>query len=504
MWRAGLFILWAAIADAQSIRGVFHGASFVPAQLDGLAPGSRFAILGDVLPADKSQVEVAVQGQLVPVLEAAADRIVAVLPAATAVGVAQIQIRIGNRVTSPIPVLVVERRPGVFTVSNDGRGSADAKVDDQRIGFLSPAGAGQTVTLRATGVGAGEPEIRVRVGKSEAVAATVSRPEDAPGIDEIRFVMPETNEPGCYVPIIVRIGDAESVPVTIAREKCEHPLNLSEDALRRLDAGELIGLGQLALESSAVDNGGQTVRQDVATASFLKVNGGELYEFAGLDLETLAALPDSCKVTQQVVFAQEAIAGDIEFGGVDTPLSRRLDAGPSLRLTGPAGAVTLDRSQFRTYGRAVTIPDGDWTFTGPGSSQMGEFTASLNVGRRITWDQAFASLIDVREPLTLNWQVSGEFDRESLIVNGQARALIDRNFGVVTAFSCVAPVKAGTFTIPKAVIEKLPPAQVQAGILQLSLFLGPQASDARFAAGEIDAGMFTRQFVLAKSRFYRN
>ena len=494
----------ALLANAQSIRGVYHGASFQPVQLDGVAVGSQFAILGDGLPTDRSQVDVAVQGVLVPVVEVAADRIVAILPEAAPLGAIQIQVRIGSRVSSPIFVLAVERRPGVFTVSRDGRGPAEASVESQRVGFLSPARKGQEVALRATGLGKGEPEIRVRVGRSDPVAATLVRSAERPGVDEIRFVMPESDEPGCYVPVVVRVGEIESPPVTIAREKCEHPLGLSEEVLRRLDNGEMIGLGQLALESSAVDNGGQLARQDVATASFLKVTSGELFEFASLDMATVAALPDSCRVTQQVVFAQDAIAGELDFGGVDTPVSRRLDAGASLRLTGPAGAVTLDRSQFRTYGRSVTIQDGEWTFAGAGGPGVGEFTAPLTVGRGITWDQTLGQLIDTREPVALNWKVNGDYDREQLIVNGQGLALVDRNFAAVTAFSCIVPVKAGTYTLPKSVIDKLPPASVQAGVLQLSLFLGPQVTDARFTAGELDFGMFTRQFVLAKSRFYRN
>lgn len=504
MWRVWVGLAAAALLEAQSIRGIYHGASFLPVQLDGLALGSQFAILGEGFPEDKAQVQVAVQGVLVPVVETATDRIVAVLPETLTPGAVQIQVRIGTRVSTPIFVLAVDRRPGLFTVSKDGRGPAEAYAGDARIGFLNPARAGQEIRLWATGVGAGNPEIRVRVGRSEAVSGQLVRLEDRPGVAEIRVVMPEAEEPGCYVPVVIRIGELESPAVTIAREKCEHPLGLSEEVLRRLDAGELVGFGQLALETSQVDNGGQPVRQEVATASFVQVNGGELYEFASLDLATVAMLPDGCRVTQQLVFASEAVSGDIDFGGVDLPLARRLDAGASLRLTGPAGNVTLDRSAFRTYGRAVAITDGDWTLAGPGGGSVGEFSATLGANRAVSWDQTLPALVDTREQVVLNWALRGDFERDVMIVNGQARALVDRNFGAVTAFTCVLPAKAGTFMIPRSVLDRLPPANVQAGVLQLNLFLGPQTADARFTASGLDFGMFTRQFLLAKSRFYRN
>lgn len=486
---------------AQSIRGIFHGASFAPAQLDGVAPGSAFAILGTGLPSDKAEVQVAIQGQLVTVIEAASDRVVALLPATVPVGVAQVQIRIGTRVSQPIPFIVTNRRPGVFTQSKDGRATADAYVDDKPVGFLNPVKNGQVVTVRMTGVGQGEPEIKVRLGKSEPVVATLLRSADLPGVDLVTFTVPQGDEEGCYLPLTVRVGDLDAPPVTLARGTCTHPLGLSEDWLRHLDSGGVIGLGQLVLQTSTNDNG----RVDAATASFLRVNAGELFSFAGLEPAMIAALPDRCQVTQQIAFLDEVINDEVDLGGIDLPDSRRLDAGASIQVASPAGSSSsLDRTTLKTYGRQLTVTDGEWRFSGPGGPDVGEFSTTLPVGRSITWDQNFGQLIDTRSPLELNWTVNGEFDRESLIINGYSGAVIDANFAGVTSFSCIAPVKDGKFTIPQSVLDKLFAANVQPGFLQLTLYLGPQPNDSKFTANALDVTQVTRQFIHQRSRFYRN
>ncbi len=134
----------------------------------------------------------------------------------------------------------------------------------------------------------------------------------------------------------------------------------------------------------------------------------------------------------------------------------RLDAGPNLTVTGPAGQKTMTQTSGGEYSAllgagpsSTNTTSGFYTISGTGGKNIGPFSVSLNVGVPLTWtNKSAVSTIDRTRSLTLTW--SGGAAAGHVVIGGIARA---SDAGAV--FLCTEEVQKGTFTIPQFVLSAL-------------------------------------------------
>lgn len=154
-----------------------------------VAPGSIISLFGDdfapapripgstSLPRQIDSTMVLINNVAAPLYFLAKTQINAQVPFEIGPGPAVLQVKRGEEFSGRLNLSVVAAAPGLFTVSQDGRGAAVAVdgVTNRLIDAQNPAAAGQYVVLYATGLGA----LRDGAGSGEPFAAAseaVTRP----------------------------------------------------------------------------------------------------------------------------------------------------------------------------------------------------------------------------------------------------------------------------------------------------------------------------------------
>src|ERR1019366_4575432 len=102
----------------------------------------------------------------VTILYASPEQINFLVPSGTPLGPAQITVENLGRPSATIATEVVESAPGLFTVSQDGRGTVAAvRVSDfAAIGAATPAPEGGTARLHVSGLGNNPSNVEVSIG----------------------------------------------------------------------------------------------------------------------------------------------------------------------------------------------------------------------------------------------------------------------------------------------------------------------------------------------------
>lgn len=142
-------------------------------------------------------------------------------------------------------------------------------------------------------------------------------------------------------------------------------------------------------------------------------------------------------------------------------ISKGLDAGSSLALSGQAGAWTLTSSHTGQYqvafGNAPTgqnVAPGTYIITSTGGSDLKAFSATLKIAADIAWtNKAGISTIDRSQPLTVNW--SPGTSPGSVLIGGYVESRTTPFVG----FVCTEDAGKGSFTIPSFILSALPPAE---------------------------------------------
>jgi uncharacterized protein (TIGR03437 family) len=144
-------------------RGVMNAASLQENQ--AVAPGSVVTVLGSQLAAAAqiagapmntlAGASVRVNGEAAQILYASPEQINFLMPARTPLGSAQVTVENLGRPGVTIATEVVESAPGLFTVSQDGRGTvvAERVSDHVALGAGASAHAGDMLWLHVSGLG---------------------------------------------------------------------------------------------------------------------------------------------------------------------------------------------------------------------------------------------------------------------------------------------------------------------------------------------------------------
>lgn len=516
-----------AQAIPMTLQDLFNAYSFIRSGLPnyGIAQGSIFTIFGSYM-ADVTalqgvplqtaflgvNINITVNGSTTPAIPyfVSPGQITAILPSKTPVGDGTVTVVSGGQ-TGSEPIHVVESAFGLLTlpdanaavVQNDSEGG-------ELLSQTNAANPGEYLVLWGSGLGPVPGDeaqyqsprnltipVEVDIG---GVSATVTYHGRSvyPGLDQINVIVPP-GVSGCYVSVVVVAGGVPSnfatIPVASGGRICSDkelaPVTPDEyQTLLSLGNANIgvISLGAMTTTSPTTG----TAASDSAYALLQKYTGQQLTS-AGFMLQ---ASTGSC-----IVFYDP---GPPPYFRWTSPA--QLNAGPQISVNGPNGSLALV-PVYPGYAEPVgtsplIIPPTGGAFTvddGSGGPDVGPFTASLNANLAppLEWTNRSAIMaVNRAKGQLITWTGGVPGSYASIFGYSSAHQYGGANRSdVYTYFTCSAPVSAGQFTVPAAVLESvLPSGAVLGNGLQPvgngNLYVANGMSQ-RFSAPGLDLGLFT-------------
>jgi uncharacterized protein (TIGR03437 family) len=237
-----------AAAPALNSGGIVNGASFALAA--PLAPGSIISVFGanlasspagaSSLPLPKTLAGASLQvgGLDVPLFYSSGGQVNAQLPFELALNTrSQLIVKGASFVTVPETITVAAARPGIFTISQDGKGQGVIMdVANRLVDSGNPAKAGDIVVIYCTGLGATNPAARsgeaapgppsplakvvtpvsVTIGGQAAVVQFAGLTPGYAGLYQVNVQIPAGITPGSAVPLVLSQDGVPSNTVTLA------------------------------------------------------------------------------------------------------------------------------------------------------------------------------------------------------------------------------------------------------------------------------------------------
>ena len=550
----------AAAAMAQPVvTSALNNASYTLPELpnSGLARGSMVAVFGSNLAAQGTQLadkwplettmrgtsaKITVGGTTVDALMAytTPGQIGIIVPSNTPEGNGTLTVTYNGQTSATVNVRIVRSTFGAFTRNSQGSGPAsveNASQEGRPINALNrPARPGEVLVLWGTGLGpvtqneAAGPvpgdlpvDVEVYVGGQRAAVSYKGRSGCCAGIDQIAFTVPQNVE-GCYVPVVVKVGDTVSNFSTIAVGRgsaCSDP-TFSSDDLQRISQSGTYRFGTVLLSRTvskmsipgfgSVDN-----NTDSGFASFSKV-----------DYSSLASSVASVGGVQSTVMGA-CIVSSYRFSG-ETPVVPSitvtpLDAGAAINVSGPKGAKQLTKQPsvpgvyMAELGGGMNIPGlpggipgqatqppyldaGDYRIDNgsgaTGENAVGAFQLTLRLNAPLTWTNMDAiSTVTRANGQEITW--SG--GQGTVVITGMT---MNMNARVAASFTCMERASAGRFTVPSYVLLSLPASQAGPGGAAIdSLSVSNMTDPVRFTATGLDAGFAMASFTNTKTVTYR-
>ena len=504
--RAGLFCILAGSAVAQPPliynRSILNAASFAPAGVPGggIARGSIFSLFGARLgpaqaaTANQFPLSTTLGGTSVLVIQGGtqvnaipvyvgAGQINAIMPSNAPLGMASIQVVIGNLRSNLQPVRIVGSAFGIFTFLGTGNGPGvlvNVNPDGSQP-LNSPtvtAQNGQAMIMYGTGLGAvtggdnvAPPagnlpvQVDVFVGGVQVPAADVLYSGRSPccaGLDQIVFKVPANAPTGCWVPVYVRT----------AKTTVSNFVTMGIDS-----AGSVCSTDVLPHISSIIVNGGKfgeavalraTTRHDIGVRATVDVTADYHTSFAFATKPGPFPFNPAISVMPSGTCTVYTLTGDM-LGGDPlpgmTPSSMPLDFGAPLMLTGPRGSKTLTYSFMGAragyiggsisngiLNSSLFLDPGAYTLKGFGGLDIGAFSTGFTVPPPLVWtgrDQLM--VVNRAQPLTISWTGGDPGQIVGIIGIGE-----DLPTNSSAAFSCIAPIGASSFTVPADILSALP------------------------------------------------
>jgi uncharacterized protein (TIGR03437 family) len=219
----------AAVVDAASQRAVpvaagklvvIYGAGLGPAQLATQPNQSGTELAGTV---------VYFNGTPTTILYSSATQVATRIPDVLAGTTAQVTVGYDGELSDPFAVQVAPSAPGLFTANQSGSGQAAALNSDGTVNSaVHPVKIGDSITLYATGEGfvsipdppyltacdallhPGLP-VGVSIGEIQAPLQCAGR-RPGEGVMQVTVRIPNGIQPGGYVPVVLKVGDASTTP----------------------------------------------------------------------------------------------------------------------------------------------------------------------------------------------------------------------------------------------------------------------------------------------------
>jgi uncharacterized protein (TIGR03437 family) len=389
-------------------------------------------------------------------------QVAAILPSKTPAGTGTLKLTYSGQ-SATVPITVVQRNVGIYTLSSSGSGDAVAftNADAQLITPTHAANAGDVIVLWGTGLGPvnldetmavgsnqadlGDIGLHVYIGGKEANVVFKGRNGCCTSVDTVYVTVPD-GVTGCAVSVLMRMGNivsnASSIAIADNGRTCtpirqQVPVGFTGGTYRN---------GGMFLGRSVQNSGSMTDKTDGAFASFQKV--------------TITGTPRG----DQVDINSYGSCSVINYQGTTVPSdftsSTSLDAGPSIGVMGPGsfGSKTLMKTSALGsifYSAlfdqsATTLIEGAYTFTGPGGPDVNQFTANYTLAPIFAWtDQSSITSVNRGNGVTVHW--TGGNPPGYVTISGSSTS------GEITvSFTCTAHVSDLMFTVPAVVLLALP------------------------------------------------
>ncbi|HEY4362343.1 MAG TPA: hypothetical protein VGN17_15315 [Bryobacteraceae bacterium] len=494
----GLVII--QVFSGPTITNVENAASNIAAALpnSGIAQGAIFVLQGINLgPAAISiasspfqstslsgtSISVTISGTTVaPTLYyTSAAQVAALMPSNTPLGTGTVTVTNNGQVGNPSPISVVQNNVGIFTATSDGLGAGIVTYPDYSLvspvkaancgGVYTTCGAanpGDTLTVWATGLGpvtgnetggAGlgvdmtSVDAKLWLGGIQAKIVFKGR-GCCIGEDQIAFVVPDNVPTGCAVPMAIQVGSEVSNYAVIAispkgSRSCV-PANSSFDSkfVSALSTGTApITFGQVNLARQPTFNA-----QGQLTGSADKA-GAQMFSFTVPPAiqPFIASYLDDAPLGTCIVYNTPQFAD----GGNRLANFNPLDAGPSFKVTTPAGSQNVGINGDDTILPSAFLSPGTFTVSGTGGANVGSASGSLTVPTppSLSGLAAGNSLTVTRaNGVTFNW--TGGAAGSVVRIVGQMPT--DNTGNIGASFRCYVSPAAGTFTVPSTVTLSLP------------------------------------------------
>jgi uncharacterized protein (TIGR03437 family) len=528
--------------------GISHGGMFiVKAAAGSAALGACGVKVADAFPIATSMggttMKIVMGGSSfdVPMIYVVAcsgtDQLAGIVPSSVPPGTGTLTVTYNGH-AGTVPITIVDRTPGFFTINQGGTGAAIIQnfnsATDLVINTLAtPAKPGQYAIAWGTGLGpdghsdvdAPQPtdlpvNLELYVGGKLATLTYKGRSGCCSGIDQIVFQVPDGLD-GCYVPVVAKIGNAVSnfttMSVSTSGGVCSDAGGLSASDIQAAQQSNKIRLGILDLVRADIElvtgaATGNITRSDQASAVFADLSFGELLGMPVREIST----PGSCTVWR---------------GSADNAILNRppllaphinLDAGTiTVQDANGSGAMNYRGDYYSALLGAASSsepPSGPGPTTGflepgtftvsspgggpiPGGKLIGAFNAQIAVAAPPRFDNRFAvGTVQRDQGVTVTW--SG-VDAGALVEIRGVSAPNDPSTPAVTFF-CVEKAAAGQFTIPPHVLLSLPGAgsSTTASGSALGLSVGV-AGATRLTAPGVDAGLLRYHSLFGRSVIFR-
>jgi len=458
----------------------------------------------------------------------------AILPSDTPLGNVQITVSYNGNVSATTAMNVVGTNFGVFsTASGPGpgivqnyNGPTDQPLNLQsyplkpkQIAILWGTGLGPVTTGDNTPPPGGDLPVAVEVSVGGKLANKLysGRAPTFAGVDNVYFEVPSDAPTGCSVPVQINAGGVVSNTVRIAisadGKKCQDTASpLASTVVNGAKHGTL-GLMRVVM-TGTIDSNKPPVNNtfDVGLGLFSNTPaGGELAFSPFMNLPPLG----TCSSTNKALDSGSVIASS--GLSLDHSNSTQLDAGAELTVTGPNGLQKLQHfdpnagsGPYLTLIGGTTPVDGSqsmpafldpgsYTISGAGGKDVGVFSAALTVGSPLYWTNA-AQLTAVNRSagLTVTWN-GGDATQSVIIAGGSTNQKTKQSGG----FVCLAPVSAGTFTVPANVLNDLPPTSATIGSSDsmgvVSVMSMPLTNPPAFTAPGLDAGRLFYSLITVRA-----
>ncbi|HXP88329.1 MAG TPA: hypothetical protein VN841_26605 [Bryobacteraceae bacterium] len=493
--RLLLLLSFAVSAGAQAILTyqIANNYNFIQPGLPnyGIAQGSIFALQGTSLAASRAsqgvplqtdlggtEIAVTVNGTTTNAIPyyVSPQQITAILPSKTPVGDGTVTVTSGGKQTASGPIHVVQSAFGLLTLPNlnvlNVAQVQDASQGGKLLSLSNAANPGEFLTLWGSGLGpvSGDETqyqtpgnltgpIEVDIG---GVPATVTYHGRSiyPGLDQINVIVP-SGISGCSASLVVVAGGVPSnvatVPVPSSGRICSDPelIPLTPDEYQGLLSLDNVNTGFISLVKLTTANAAAgSTTSDSANAVFQSYT--------------------SQQATSAGFLPQTSIGSCITYieGGPPPYFTApvELNAGPQINVSGPDGLLALVRyAQIYPEPPDTSppiIPPTGGTFTfdnGSGGPDVGPFTASLtvNLANPLVWTNGSAiTAINRASGQQITW--TGGIPGSYVSIYGYTFAHeyspAANGSDVYTYLTCSAPISAGQFTIPAAVLESLMPS----------------------------------------------
>lgn len=527
-----------------SYRGVLNAASFFSQGLPGgsIAQGSIFTIFGSNLgPTQLAQsrsyplsnqlsaVSVSVtQGATtlaaIPIV-VLNSQVSAIMPSNAALGQALIRVTYNNQTSNPAVVNVVAGSPGLFSLASTGFGPAIVQnyvsASNEPLNTTqATAKPGQVLILWGTGLGpvpyadniAPTPgnlpaQVQVFVGNQPAAVTYSGRSPCCAGLDQLVFNVPQNAPTGCYVPIQVTVNGVPSNAVTAAIDKagapCSDAFNPAGSAVR---AGGDNGFVSATHFDYLVDiglNPPGDVTQDALFAELRQDPGGATSFIPEYGLPAVG----TCTVYSGQAF--DSVNSTLIFA----PQSRALEGGQAFQVSSSGGSASAGPVPGNSllYGAllaedpAITgLPTSFFNFPGtftliiPGGADVQQVQVNGTTSTPFQWtNRSGLDTLTRSSGLTVTW-TGGNSSTDIALVAVEANN--DAANSAALAL-CLAPIAAGTFSLPPEILQSLPATPASAQRIPAWIIVGSESivSPGTFSAPGLKQGYLLPSYLAVKS-----